>query len=241
MKKWFAKIGLATLGAFTWELLEEMIEELIAFGLTSFIIKTLSTAIVVLSTIGIKRLLFRALKPIVKNLTYKEGDDKMSKLRKIFTWLKSNIKTLTGIASTAVISLSGAEVIDVSALPELAVGGFNITPILYYGVLLVLAIVGICGKGFESIKEYADRIKQEKAEKQDKAIIKEAKAELKAEQKLANQTQAQKEKETAKKEAEDKAKAEKEKLAAEHRAKVEQAKTLIKVEEAKAKQAELTK
>ena len=128
------------------------------------------------------------------------------------------------------MTLSGTGVIDVNSMPELAVGGFNITPIIFYGVLLVLAIIGISGKGFETIKTYAERIAKEKADKQEKAIIKEAKAELKAEQKLANQTQAQKEKETAKKEAEDKAKAEKEKADAEHKAKVEEAKAKILAE-----------
>lgn len=241
MKKWFAKLGLATLWAFIWELLEELLEEVIAYGLTSFIVKTLSTAIVVLATIGIKRLMFRALKPLVKKLTYKKGDDKMSKIKKFFSWIWSNKKSLTGVASSAVIALSGTGVIDVSTLPELPINGFNVTPILYYGVLLVLALIGVFGKGFESIKTYVERIAKEKAEKEEQAIIKEAKAELKAEQKLANQTQAQQEKATAKEEAKKLADAEKQKAEAEHRAKVEKAKTNIKVEEAKAKQAELTK
>lgn len=238
MKKWFANIGLATLGAFIWELLEELLEEVIAYGLTSFIVKTLSTAIVILATIGIKKLLFRLIKPIIKKLTYKKGDDKMSKIKSFFSWIWSNKKSLTGITSSAVIALSGTGVIDVSTLPELPIGGFNITPILYYGVLLVLACVGVFGKGFESIKKYAERIAIEKAEKEEKAIIKEAKAELKAEQKLANQTQAEQEKAKAKADAEAKAKAEKEKAEAEHKALVEKAKTQIKIEEAKAKQAE---
>ena len=154
----------------------------------------------------------------------------MSKIKKFFTWLWSNKKTLTGVASTAVISLSGTGVIDVTTLPELAVGGFNITPILYYGVLLVLACIGVFGKGLESIKEYAERISAEKSEKAEKAIMKEAKAELKAEQKLANQTQAQQEKATAKEEAKKLADAEKQKAEAEHKAKVEEAKAKILAE-----------
>lgn len=239
-KKVFAKSSLAVFSAFIWELLEELIEEVIAYGLTSFIIKTLSTAIIVLATIGIKKLLFRLLKPIVKKITYKKGDDKMSKIKEFFTWIWSNKKSLTGIASSATIALSGTGIIDVSALPELPINGFNITPIIYYGVLLVLALIGISGKGFESIKTYAERIAKEQAEKQELAIIKEAKAELKAEQKLANQTQAEQEKAKAKADAEAKAKAEKEKAEAEHKALVEKAKAQIKVDEAKSK-AELNK
>lgn len=231
LKRLFTGSGWTLFTLFTWEMMEELLEEAIAFGITSFFAKAISTIFVIGITQLTKRAIIRICKPIVKTFTYKEGNDKMSKIKTFITWIKSNIKTLTGIASTAVISLSSAEVINVSALPELPVCGFNITPFIYYGALLVLAIVGICGKGFESIKAYAERIKQQKAEKQEKAIIKEAKAELKAEQKLANQTQAQKEKETAKKEAEEKAKAEKEKADAEHKALVEKAKAKILAEE----------
>ena len=101
---------------------------------------------------------------------------------------------------------------------------------MYYGVLLILAVIGVSGKGFESIKTYLERIAGEKAEKQEKAIMKEAEAEIKAEQKLANQTQAQQEKAQAKAEAEAQAKAEKEKADAEHKALVEQAKAKILAE-----------
>lgn len=229
-KKIFKISGLPVLTVFIWEMMEELLEEAIAFGITSFITKALSTLLVIGITQAVKKALIKIFKPIIKSFTYKEGNDKMTKIKKFFSWIWSNKKSLTGIASGAVMTLSGTGVIDVSALPELAVGGFNITPVLFYGVLLILALVGVFGKGFEGIKEYADRIAKERADKEDKAIIKEAKAEIKAEQKLANQTQAQKEKETAKAEAEKLAKAEKEKADAEHKAKVEQAKAKILAE-----------
>lgn len=231
MKKLFSGGAWTLFTVFIWEMMEELLEEAIAFGITSFITKALSTLVVIGITQITKRALIRICKPIIKSFTYKEGNDKMDKVKKFFSWISTgfkwinaNKKSLTGIASGAVMTLSGAGVIDVSALPELPINGFNITPILYYGVWLVLALIGVSGKGFESIKAYAERKAQEKAIKVQKAIDKEAQAEIKAEQKLANQTQAQKEKETAKKEAEEKAKAEKEKANAEHRALVEQAK-----------------
>ena len=230
-KKLFSGGGWTLFTVFIWEMMEELLEEAIAFGITSFITKALSTLVVIGITQITKRALIRICKPIVKSFTYKEGNDKMSKVKQFFTWIWSNKKTLLGITSGAVMTLSGAEVIDVSALPELPVGGFNITPILYYGVLLAIAIVGICGKGFESIKTYAERIASEKALKQEKAIIKEAKAQLKAEEKLANQTQAEQEKAQAKAQAEAQAKAEKEKADAEHKALVEQAKAKILAEQ----------
>lgn len=247
-KKVFAKSGLAVFSAFIWELLEELIEEFIAFWLTSFIVKTLSTAVVVLATIGIKKLLFRAIKPIVKKITYKKGDDKMSKVKQFFAyigkgfkWIFANKKSLTGIASGAVMTLSGTGVIDISSLPELPVNGFNITPFIYYGVLLVLAIIGVSGKGFESIKTFFTRKEQEKVEKKHKDNVKLAMAEIKAEKKLANQTQAEQEKAKAKAEAEAKEKAEKEQAEKLHRQEIDKIKAEIKLAEAKAKQAELNK
>lgn len=230
LKKLFTGGGWTLFTLFIWEMMEEVIEESIAFGISAFFANAISTLVVIGITQITKKGLIAIFKPIVKSFTYKEGKDKMSKIKKFFTWLWSNKKTLTGVASTAVISLSGTGVIDVTALPELAVGGFNITPILYYGVLLVLACIGVFGKGLESIKEYAERISAKKAEKAEKAIVKEAKAELKAEQKLANQTQAQQEKATAKEEAKKLADAEKQKAEAEHKAKVEEAKAKILAE-----------
>ena len=233
MKKLFSGGAWTLFTVFIWEMMEELLEEAIAFGITSFITKALSTLVVIGITQITKRALIQICKPIVKSFTYKEGNDKMNKIKQFFTWVWSNKKTLLGVISGGVMTLSGAEVINVSALPELPMGGFNITPLIYYGVLLVIAIFGVCGKGFESIKEYAERIAQIKVEKQEKAIMKEAKAELKAEEKLANQTQAEQEKAKAKEEAEALAKAEKEKADAEHKALVEKAKEQIRLEEAK--------
>lgn len=240
-KRIFKISGLPVLTVFIWEMMEELLEEAIAFGITSFITKALSTLLVIGITQAVKKALIKIFKPIIKSFTYKEGNDKMTKIKKFFSWIWSNKKSLTGIASGAVMTLSGTGVIDVNALPELAVGGFNITPVLFYGVLLILALVGVFGKGFESIKEYADRIVKEKAEKQAKADRKEAEAELKAEEKLANQTQAQQEKAQAKAQAEAQAKAEKEKAEADHKAKIDKIKAEIKLEQAKARQAELNK
>lgn len=241
LKKLFSGSGWALFSVFIWELLEEGLEELIAYTITStvaiFITKALSTLAVITATQGIKLLLKRTLKPIVKTFTYKEGTDKMTKFKKFlakikegFTWIFSNKKTLSGIASGIALTLTGTGVIDVSSLPEIAIKGFNITPILYYGVLLIVTLIGISGKGFETIKQFAERIAKQKEEKENNKLVKEAKAELKAEQKLANQTQAQKEKEDAKKIAEAKAKQEKAIADAKHRAKLDAIKAELKNE-----------
>lgn len=222
----------AVFSVITWEVVEELLEEVIAFWLSSavalFITKTITTIGIFIATIGLKKLIFRISKPLIKNLTYKEGNDKMTKIKKFFTWIFANKKTLIGTLSASVMTLSGTGVIDVSALPDLTIKGFNFTPVIYYGVLAIFALIGVCGKGFEKIEEFFARMGVIKAKKEQNAIIKQAEKELKAEEKLANQTQAEQEKLQAKKDAEDKAKAEKEKADAEYRAKVEQAKAELK-------------
>lgn len=222
------------LTGFSWELVEEILESVIAETLTSiiaeYLVKALLTLTVVSTTILIKNILKKLLRPIIKKLTYREGNDKVSKIKSFFQWLFANKKTLCGIASTSVATLSGTGVIDISTLPALVVGGFNITPVVYYAVLLVVSLIGISGKGFESVKAFFERLATQKAEKQQKAILKEAQKELKAEQKVANQTQAEQEKAKAKADAERLANEAKARAEAEHRAKVEQAKAQIKAQ-----------
>lgn len=231
-KRLLASGGWALFTVFVWELIEEGLESLIAMLLSSavalFAVKTLSTIGIVFATQGVKTLIKKTLYPVFKSITYKEGHDKMSKVKKFFTWIWANKKTLGGIGSSAVMVLSGSGVIDVATLPALNISGFNITPILYYAVLGILALIGVSGKGFESIATFFNRLAEEKKAKDQKAIVKIAEKEMKAEEKLANQTQAEQEKAKAKAEADAKAKAEKEKAEAEKRAKIEQAKADLK-------------
>ena len=221
--------------AFVWELLEEVLENAIAYCITTAIIAlaTKTFAVVVTTQLikaGGKKFLF----PIIKKLTYKEGNDKMNKLKQFITWIFCNKKTLLGTASTAVITLSGTGVIDVNGLAPLYVCGANITPFLYYGFLAVFALLGVFGKGIEDIKTFFARVDLIKDAKEKESLTKEAKKEIKAEEKLANQTQAQQEKKLAKEEAEKKAKAEKEKAEAEHKAKVAEIKKQLLADTKKA-------
>jgi hypothetical protein len=233
--KLFSGSGWALFTMFVWEMVEELLENCIAYALSSavaiFVTKALSTLFIITATQGIKVSIKRFLIPFFKNLTYKEGLDKMSKVKSFFTWLWCNKKTLIGTASVAVAGLSGTGVIDVKTLPALVVGGFNLTPFIYYGCLAVLALLGVFGVGIEKIEVFFNRVGLIKAQKAEAKIVKEAKKELKAEQKQANQTQAQKEKEDAKKLAEEQAKAEKAKADAEHKAKIEQAKAKLVAEQ----------
>lgn len=227
--------GWAVFSVITWEVVEELIEEVIAFWLSSavalLITKTITTIGIVIATIGLKKLLFRLCKPIIKSITYKEGNDKMTKIKKFFTWIFANKKTLIGTLSAYLMTLSGTGVINVSALPDLTIKGFNITPLIYYGVLVVLALFGVFGKGFEKIEEFFARMKVVKAEKEQNAIVKQAEKEIKAEQKVANLKQAEQEKLQAKEDAKKKADEEKAKSDAEYRAKVDKVKAELKAKQ----------
>lgn len=220
----FKKGGFALFTLFVWELVEEAFESLIAYALSSaiaiFVTKALSTLAIISATQGIKILIKNFLYPHIKKLVHKiKGNFIMAKIKQFFSWVWANKKTLCGIGSGAVMTLSGTGVIDVAGLPALLVGGFNITPLIYYAVLLVIALVGVTGKGFETIKGFAERVAQLNANKEQHKIDKLAAKELKAEQKLANQTEVQKEK------SEVKAQAEKE-----LRAKIDAAKIKLKEE-----------
>lgn len=211
------------------ELVEEMIEDLIAVGISSLILKGVSTFLVVSLTQGTKVVIKR----IVKKITYKEGNDKMSKLKSALKWVYANKCTVGGVALGAVTVATGLGAIDVNALPELMIGTFNLTPVLYYGLLGIASIVFSFFP--ETVEKFKERITNRKAEKEAKAIEKEAKKEIAEAQKTANQTQAEQEKAKAKAEAEKEAKEQKEKAEAAHRAKVEEAKAKI-LAETKAKE-----
>lgn len=231
LSKLFSGSGWALFTMFVWELVEEGIENIIALVLSSAVallaVKALSTLAIITATQGIKVAIKRFIMPFIKKLTYKEGNDKMSKIKSFLVWIWCNKKTLTGTASSAVMTLSGTGVIDISALPVLNIEGLNVTPIIYYGCLAILSIVGMFGKGLENIKEFFERVGLIKAEKEENAIIKKAEKELKAEQKLANQTQSEQEKAKLKAEQEAKVKAENEKIEAEKKAKIEEAKAKL--------------
>lgn len=232
--KLFSGSGWALFTMFVWEMVEELLENLIAFALSSavaiFVTKALSTLVIITATQGIKVSAKRFLFPFFKKIIYREGNDKVSKIRSFFKWIYANKKTLVGTIAGAVATLSGTGVINIAGLPVLNIGSFNITPVIYYGALLVLTLLGVFGKGFENVNEFFERVGLIKAEKEQNAIIKQAQKEIKAEEKIANRTQAETDKEQARKDAEEKAKAEKAKADAEYRTKVEQAKAKLKAE-----------
>lgn len=102
----------------------------------------------------------------------------MKKLKAFFKWIASNKKSLAGTivgAAGAGIGVTAAWTID--SLPSIMAGNFNIAPIIYTVVCVIcftLNELGVCGKGFESIKTYLERKAQEKEAKDAKSIEVEA-------------------------------------------------------------------
>lgn len=231
--KLFSGGGWAIFTMFVWELVEEGLENLIAMALSSavaiFVTKALSTLAIITATQGIKVGIKTFILPFFKQIIYKEGNDKVEKLKKFFSWINANKCTIGGVAVGALTAVSGAGLVDVSSFPAIMIGAFNLTPVLYYVILGVMTIV--CSFFPETIEKFVERINAKKAEKEAKSIEKVAKKELKNEEKLANQTQAEQEKAQAKAQAEAQAKAEKEQAQQEYRAKIDAKKAEIIAEQ----------
>ena len=109
--KWWKKLvssGLWSMTTiFAWELVEEALENLIAYGISSvvalFITKALSTLAIITATQGLKVGIKRFVFPYIKTLIYKEGNDKMNLVKTYFTKVWGN--KITGLFSGVTASL----------------------------------------------------------------------------------------------------------------------------------------
>lgn len=108
-----------------YESVEELFESMIAFVLSSacavFFAKALSTFAVVGLTQLTKRGIQSFLYPVFKKLTYKKGNDKMNAIKKFFGTIFANKCLIMTVLSSVALTLSGAEVIDVSTLPAIEI------------------------------------------------------------------------------------------------------------------------
>lgn len=231
-KDLFQGSGLTFFVVFVMEMIEEGLENLIALSISAVFSTILLVFATQLAKLGIKKLI-KLIVPFVKQLIYKEGNDKMKWLKNVFAWIRYNWKSLVGTTASAISGIVTTIAVNADvlfALPALSIFGFNLTPIIA-GLLVFAGVeLGVICKGFETIAKAKERVAVEKEEKKAKAIVKEAKKELKAEEKLANQTQTQKEKDEAKKIAKEKADAEKAKAEQEHRAELDKAKAKLRAE-----------
>ena len=169
---------------FVYELIEEALEELIAWSISTIIAKAISFMLVVVLTQGTKiatKSLITVLKPAVKKLIYKEGNDKMNKLKAILASLKANWKNYIGIVAaitTAVIPFV-QDLMDFGI--GIQVGDFNIVPFV---LIILTAVVAICGIFVDGVhgKAVWDIIQKAKA---DWKAIAQSQKEVEAQRKLA--------------------------------------------------------
>lgn len=174
-----------TLSCFISEALEAIIENCIAEGLSFLLLKALSVVFAISITQGARI----GISLIVRKITYKDGLDKMEKLKKFLQWVKSNPKSLLATfvgCLGAIIGIVAA--CEVQSLPAIMIGEYNAAPLIYSVgcvICLIFNVLGISDKGFETVKEYTERIAKEAQEKTVKLIEKEAEKQIKEEQKQA--------------------------------------------------------
>lgn len=192
--KWWSNSGWTFLTVFIWEILEEVLENIIAFGISALF----STIFLLLATQGIKlciKKVIRFLVPFVKRYTYKEGNDKVKFLKNYWTKVWGN--KITG--TSAGIGFAGLSYFQ-TFIP-FATHCWWIALIVFV-VFFNLAVFF----GGETLSQIQERIAQSTIKKEEQAIIKEAQKRLKQIEKKASQTEAEKMKNDAK----EKANAEKE-------------------------------
>ena len=181
----FSGSGWAILTVFSWELVEEGLENVIAYCISSaiglFVVKALSTFGIIVATqgikIGIKRLA-KILYPFIKNLTYREGDDKVKLLRNY--WDKVWGNKITGTS----IGLGFAGISWFQTLIPFLTGCWWTTLIVF----VVFFNLGIFFGG-ETLKQIQERLAEATLKKEEKAIIKEAQHRLAEAKKLEQEKQ----------------------------------------------------
>lgn len=140
---------------FTTEVLEALLETAITLVISSAVTQLVSFMLAVTATQTIKLVIKTWISPplkaiikiIVKNITQKEGNDKMEKLKKMIAWIKLNPKTIVStiasfIACIAVgIAMVGSMITYNAPLPLWSqyligvIGGIIIFTLLEFGVL----------------------------------------------------------------------------------------------------------
>ena len=199
----------------TYELIEELLEELIAWSITAVLAKALSFLIVVLLTQVVKisaktlgKALTIILKPAVKRITFKPGSDKIkifftrrkkmdtekkvnkfiAILKKLVDYLKRNIKSNTATVTNILSSFASGSVVG----GGLYLGGVAIPQWAYIVIggivtiaIFILTELGVHGAGFETAEQYEKRTAAEKELKAIRAAEKQEKAAAAAAEKIA--------------------------------------------------------
>ena len=161
--KWLLASGGAIITVFSWELIEEALENFIALGISS-VIAVLSTFLLVFATqgvkLGIKRLV-RFLFPIIKQLIYKEGNDKMTMLKNYWTKVWGN--KITGACSAVPFATVIYFAFDFANI-GLTILAVVLAFIFAYNIAIFF--------GGETLKQIQDRLAQGRLSKEEKAKAK---------------------------------------------------------------------
>lgn len=187
----FQGSGLTFVVVFAMEMLEEGLENLIALGISTLFSTVLLVVLTQASKIGLKKLI-KLMMPFVKQLIYKEGDDKVKALKNY--WAKVWGNKITGTS----VGLGFAGVSYFQTLVPFAHHCWWIALIVF----VVFFNLGIFFGG-ETLNQIQERLANATLKKEEKDILKEAKKKLAQLKKQETQSEA----ERLKAEAERKAKA----------------------------------
>lgn len=168
--KWLLASGGTAITVFSWELIEEALENVIALGITSFI-AVLSTFLLVFATQGVKigiKKVVKFLFPIIKQLIYKEGNDKMTMLKNYWTkvWGNKITGTFAAVPFAAVVYFA----FDFANI-GLTILAVALAFIFAYNIAIFF--------GGETLKQIQDRLAQGRLTKEEKAKAKAIDAKVK--------------------------------------------------------------
>lgn len=134
----------------TYELVEEFLESAISWVITTAVAKALSFMLVVFATQSIKvgaKSIAKVLYPVIKQIIYKDGDDKVKAIRRFFANIKANWKNYLGIVS----AVATGAIPFVQKFMDFGVGikvfGFNIIPFVMIILTSIVAIIGVVVDG----------------------------------------------------------------------------------------------
>lgn len=194
IKDLFQGSGLTFIVVFAMEMVEEGLENLIALGISTLFSTVLIVVFTQATKIGLKKLI-KLIMPFVKQLIYKEGNDKMKLLKNYWTKVWGN--KITGTS----VGLGFAGISYLQTLIPFAHRCWWIALIIF----VIFFHLGIFFGG-ETLNQIQERLANAILTKEQNSLYKEAKKRLAQEKKAETQSEVEKQKNDAK----SKAKAERE-------------------------------
>lgn len=161
--KWLLASSGTAVTVFSWELLEEALENVIALGISSAI-AVLSTFLLVFITQGVKigvKKIVKFLFPIIKAKIYREGDDKMQMLKNYWTKVWGN--KITGTLSAVPFATVAYYAFDFANI-WLTLAAVVVAFILAYNIAIFF--------GGETLAQIQERIAKVKLSKEEKKNVK---------------------------------------------------------------------